>query len=219
MLYNVITTKNSKIIAIFCLSYDIIKKEECMELSSIIISSTIGGLTLIWAVVSAFIIHLQNKKIENLKMKNENYTHITKVQFDTEFRIYEQLSASLFKAVTTCSELFPYGIDQVPSDEKEKFSLFKQRYKIAAEASNSLTEDLQKYAPFIKESIYNNFQELSMKCSSQIIWYPVLVLKPNKNMNRIDREFECMKRTEEISVDLDKLVKHLREYLSDLKVI
>ena len=114
------------------------------------------------------------KEIENLKAKNEKLNYITKTQFEAEFKMYQELSEAKFNAILESSRLFPYGLDKLPSDEEERKSEYLKRYKSASSALIEFQNLLFKYAPFIEEKLYQQFEDLRILIQQNVNWFPDL---------------------------------------------
>ena len=173
----------------------------------------------IWTVVFALYKTDVKKQIENLKAKNEKLNYITKTQFDAEFKMYQELSEAMFRTILKSYLLFPTGLDiNISSDFEETQKEYKKRYKEATETLFVFQDLVFKYAAFIKEDLYKQFDEIRLLIQLNVNYFPEIRLR-NDIQLPINAETECYNRTQEISEKQDILTKNLREYLQSLKVI
>lgn len=174
----------------------------------------------IWGVSFAFYNADVKKQIENLKAKNKERNYISKVQFDAEFKIYQELAEYCYYMFFNVSQLFPIGIYERPADSEERQEYIKTLYENALKALVDFQNILYKYGAFITEDLYKIFDDFKLKNQEQVNMY--------KNINIADIEDvradfrknfhkECIKRTEEIYNDYDKITIELRQYLKSLK--
>lgn len=162
-----------------------------------------------------------HKELELLKAKNEKMNYITKTQFDTEFKMYQELSEACFLMFLDNSLLFPRGIDYLPREEEERKKVFEERYKAARDSLILYQNMLYKYAPFISVRLYKFFEQLRELAHRQVQWYPDFVLgrlESDVIKELKDEKIACRERTKEIEDLHKKLIEELREYLQSLKV-
>ena len=159
------------------------------------------------------------KQIEELKAKQSRLNYITQAQFDAEFKMYQELSEAKFNAILESSRLFPYGLDKLPSDEEERKSEYLKRYKSASSALIEFQNLLFKYAPFIEEKLYQQFEDLRILIQQNVNWFPDLHIDEylSKTLPFKIRQ-ECTQRTKEMYDKQETLIKDLREYLKSLKI-
>ena len=191
-----------------------------------IVAIVLSGITFLWGLASIFVIHGQNKKIQAIKSRDEKSNHISKVQFDAEFKLYQEISSSLYKCVSDNSQLFPFGLDRInPLDKEGTKKIYKERFENAVKSYNEFSENLFKYAPFINKGLFDEFDELRIMCIHQINLYPDLIMSDNSQMKAemrkslIDADEDCWRKTPLISAKYKGLSDSLREYLASLKVI
>lgn len=164
-----------------------------------------------------------DKALEDKKSVNERKNYISKTRFDTEFEIYRQLSKDSFATVKLISRLIPYGLVSVPvfNTEGEKDEYDKKIYKEASDAFLIMQDNLQINAPFIKEELYDGYNEILALCNCQLHVFQqrwnlsfVGVCKDDKLPTTEDYE-----RTKEMQDKFDDLNKKVREYLASLDVL
>ena len=186
--------------------------------TSLIITMLIGKLWEIWfnRIKEGQKTEFQ-KQIEELKSKQDKLNYISKTQFEAEFRMYQELSETSFKAVIKCHALFPYGIEKIPIEKEAQLEEYQKRGKEAKEKLYVFQNLLYKYAPFIEESLYKQFDAIRLLMQHNVNRFPDLRLRDDIKMPA-DVDMECYKRTKEIMDKQDVLIKNLRNYLKSLKV-
>lgn len=161
------------------------------------------------------------KQLEILKSKNEKINYITKAQFDAEFKMYQELSEASFQMLLDNSKLFPMGIDRLPESKEAQDKIFQERFNKANSSLVNYQNMLFKYAPFIKEENYILFDELKEMGRLQLIYYPIYKFEYNEEEKReIYKEIqECWKRTSLMYKKHDEIIKILRNYLNNIKLV
>lgn len=161
------------------------------------------------------------KQLEILKSKNEKVNYITKTQFDAEFKMYQELSEASFQMLLDNSKLFPMGIDRLPESKEAQDKIFQERFNKANSSLVNYQNMLFKYAPFIKEENYILFDELKEMGRLQLIYYPIYKFEYNEEEKReIYKEIqECWKRTSLMYKKHDEIIKILRNYLNNIKLV
>ncbi len=149
-----------------------------------------------------------SKQLENLKAKNEKINYITKTQFDAEFKIYQELSKIGFEAIVSLSYITKeFHLENYEEDYNSK------SYITSTEKINDFAEQIFKYAPFIKEKLYDKYIGLSTK-----------ITELNKNVKiqkdgTIANKENLVKEANQIIKIHSCLVKELRIYLQSLRII
>ena len=164
-----------------------------------------------------------DKALEDRKSVNERKNYISKTRFDTEFEIYRQLSKDFFATIKLTSKLIPYGLVCAPvfNTEEAKDEYDKKIYTEAVNAFVIVQDNLQINAPFIKEELYNGYNEILELCNYQL---HVFQQRWNLSFRAICKEdtlpkIEDHKRTKEMQDKFDDLNKKVREYLASLDVL
>ena len=162
-----------------------------------------------------------DKQLEILKSKNEKINYITKAQFDAEFKMYQELSEASFQMLLDNSRLFPMGIDRLPESKEEQDKIFQERFNKANSSLVNYQNMLFKYAPFIKEENYLLFDELKEMGRLQLIYYPIYKFEYSEEEKKeIYKEIqECWKRTSLMYKKHDEIIKILRNYLNNIKLV
>ncbi len=159
-----------------------------------------------------------NKELESYKADMQRKIYVSKVRFDKEFEIYQELMLKTLDMVTYIFKLFPI-YDEYKKEERS--TLYTERYSKAVEAYNKVVLAINSNAAFIPEKTYNDFVKLRDLCYVQIIDYEYYVLDIRAEENKINditNYKKCTKRTREIEEKKNVLVKELREYLQSLDV-
>lgn len=161
-----------------------------------------------------------SKQLESIKAKNEKMNYISKVQFDAEFKIYQELSEPIFEMFSDVIKLFPVGLYHVPEDTNERKAFYEKRYNNAMNNLLIFQKKLYAYATFIPKQIYDMYNDFVKEASKQVYWYPDFVLHPETSVLKDlgSESLECWKRTEKLIDKYDEIIQKLREYLQSLKV-
>ena len=160
------------------------------------------------------------KELEALKTKNQNTNYITKVQFDAEFKMYQELSAASYNMVMEMSNLFPQNKPIL----KDMQSSFKNNIKIFKDSINSnlsFQDLLFKYSAFISKDLYEQFDSLRLQCKNQTdMFYKVHFEKDkNKRQQFIKDSAQNWELTPKILIMQMDIINNLRNYLQTLKVM
>ena len=160
------------------------------------------------------------KELEALKTKNQNTNYITKVQFDVEFKMYQELSAASYNMVMEMSNLFPQNKPIL----KDMQSSFKNNIKIFKDSINSnlsFQDLLFKYSAFISKDLYEQFDSLRLQCKNQTdMFYKVHFEKDkNKRQQFIKDSAQNWELTPKILIMQMDIINNLRNYLQTLKVM
>ena len=131
--------------------------------------------------------------------------------------MYQELSEVKFNAVLKSSLLFPCGIDRLPCDAKEEKAEYPKRYKEAVSALTDFQNLLFKYAPFIEENLYKDFDEIRILIQHNVNCFFDAKISDDKPMPEKTKT-DCYLRTETIIDKQHNLIKKLRNHLKSLKV-
>lgn len=154
------------------------------------------------------------KEIEDLKAKNENKTYITKTQFDTEFKIYQELSEACYDMVIDMLDLFTNKPELV---EKQKDPVHNSKICARSKKSNyHLQHILSKYSAFISKEMYELYSDLRIRCKKQTDAFYEIYIKQQEPSLSID---EYIKKSSELFNIYFVITEKLRVYLKSLKVI
>ena len=163
------------------------------------------------------------KQIETLKATKEKYNYITKIQFDAEFKIYQELSASCFQMFYCESQLFNelnnYYVNDPIDNEEERKKQQKERYINAQNAVVEFQNTLYKYAAFITEEMYERYKNFKKMNSDQVIDYSnmyIYDIVDNQKEYRKNGIKNCYQKSKDIENEFEEITKELRNYLNSL---
>ena len=215
--------------------------EEILKIAATIIASVGGGGAIIWFFSSLigklwadrllqkkshqFEKELESYKTdlslvtEKYKTEAEKLTYISKIQFETEYNIYQEIFEALFDFTDSSSRLFP-RFDSIPIDPEEQQKEYERRYKFYCESFNKYSKIVEINAPFIPEEIYDRFIELRKQAQSIACLYPDIKIKPDESFKKDYQEIESTNRieTEDLLIKIKQVKKDVRNYLSSMKV-
>ncbi|MEA3392200.1 MAG: hypothetical protein U9Q91_04405 [Candidatus Marinimicrobia bacterium] len=157
--------------------------------------------------------------IEKYKTQAEKFTYISKVQFETEYNIYQIIFETLFDFTDSSSRLFP-RLDSIPIDPDEQKKEYKRRYDFYCESFNKYSRTVEINAPFIPKNIYDKFIELRKQAQGIACLYPDIKIEADDRFEEDYRKIESKNRieTENLLNDIKQLKIDVREYLATLKV-
>ena len=156
---------------------------------------------------------------EKYKTEAERLTYISKVQFETEYNIYQKIFEALFDFTDSSSKLFP-RLDSIPIDLDEQKKEYKRRYEFYCESFNPYSRTVEINAPFIPKDIYDKFIELRKKAQGIACMYTDIKIVADDRFIEDYREIEGKNRTktENLLNDIKQLKIDVRKYLATLKV-
>lgn len=148
------------------------------------------------------------EQLEILKFQNEKYNHISKVQFDAAFKMYQEINENMFNAVLSLDVLL---IKEEDIDEDIIEEYFSKCQNDLFQKINIFQKNIRKFAPFIDKEIYKSFLVLAksiVKLQSQI---PTL-------SDYLSQKDEVKSQMNEAWETHNQIVDILRNYLNTLKV-
>lgn len=159
-------------------------------------------------------------EVEKYKTKADELTYISRIQFETEYEIYQKIFETLFDFSSASSNLFPYGLDQIPEDMKERKKEYIKRYKFYVESFNTFSRTLETNAPFIPKKIYNKFKEIRSAANEIACIYPEIRIQADERFAEDYAKIahENYKKTGEFNEMISLIKDDVREYLLKLKV-
>ncbi len=178
--------------------------------------------------------YLVNYGIERLKSKNEKKNYISKVRFDKEFEIYQQLSeknlnmvydAGMAVGLTRMKESYDKKEwDYDPAKLKEELESHRDSFGTHlddAEFSN------KKYAPFIDKEIFDKYKKLADLSTDVFKLFRYYINDDSRIINfrykgtiyeKDAAKAEIEKIQKKVSALSDEILSDLRTYLSALDV-
>lgn len=185
--------------------------------TSIIVSILMAA---VWSVIFYFwqksIDNKYQKQIENLKAKNDKLNYISKTQFDAEFKMYQELSESIYILINTIK-----NFDQNQTIANVAYIKNAQNLLDKTKEAFQKFEQLQfQYAPFIQEKIFLICEHFRIVVFTKFISFHMeelfnednimpRILKISKNFNDETREIFLLHK---------EIIEALRNYLSTLKI-
>ncbi len=154
-------------------------------------------------------------EIDKINAIQDKALYISKVQYDNEYRIYQEIWEVMHKCIIFTTALYPQGIENVPSDEKEKEEYQTKKHREFANAFNTFSLTIDKYAPFYKEDFYNNFFEMRKYCSrmgSQFFHYE-FDIKYNASFSAVRDQKMSTDEHREVYTTLHENIAQLRNKL------
>ena len=158
----------------------------------------------------------KSKKEED-KPQAGNKFYISKAKFDTEFKIYQDISETLLTMTADAGLLFPQDVDLLPPDNDKETAAFEERARKAAASYTAADKTFKRYAPFIPKPLFGMLEIFLAKCGQQLYWFGKIVLKDNASGFPVEKE-ACAKRAEEIADLQGVFMDNLRKYLESLDV-
>lgn len=161
-----------------------------------------------------------DKELEKYKSSLDNKNYITKTQFDAEFDLYRNLSASFFSMVQAITNMIPAGYATYPADKKEKEEYENKLYNTAVSETVIAQKILYSNVAFIPKNLYEKYKEILDLCGTQIDVFQqrwnVGYLATQEEKKKFSRE--DYQRSRDISKKFFSLNDDLREYLSKLEI-
>ena len=161
--------------------------------------------------------------LERLTKQLERKNYVSKVRFDAEFAMYQELSKVFFDVVVAQNDLFTYyKFDVTLPDKTAQQELCKKRYEAARIAYNFAIASLHKNSPFIDKDFFDRFNDILRDIKLQLFHYPSFYVAEDAAETKRECKTvfdECSKRTNEIDDRMKNLCADLREYLKTLDVL
>lgn len=147
---------------------------------------------------------------ERLRAELEKGLHIHKVQFEKEFKIYEELWSKLVELRKASLSLRP-AMDMVDTKETEG----KRKTKRLTRFGNAIAEFIDvtdKNRPFYSEDVYQSMEKLWKLTHSEAIEY--------KHLNPHDDKYwdKAQKNREEILTEIEQCCKIIRGRIGSVRV-
>lgn len=162
-----------------------------------------------------------NKTLESYKANIEKKMYISKARFDTEFKIYKELSESVLTMIEATYWLFP-KVDNVFTNENDCKNIYLKRYESAGLAVNAARKSINANAAFIPVDFYDKFKEISDLCATQCnmyTWCGDLKSKNRRESQKLkENATKCYERTKVIDDKQKDLISQLRIYMENLEV-
>lgn len=160
-----------------------------------------------------------NKELERYKSNLDNKIYISKTKFDTEFKIYRELSKAFFEMVKDISVLIPSGLTSVPADPEKKKKYDVEIYNEAMKSTVNAQDILNGNIPFISEEIYNAYTEILKLCKQQLNAFGRRWNRSYLSPNKEEFTTEEYNRTNVISQKFFETNNKIRRYIEKLDVL
>jgi hypothetical protein len=148
---------------------------------------------------------------------SDGKNYISKTRFDTEFKLYQDLSESVLTMTGDIDLLFPTDFDLLPHDETQKAAKIEDRAQNAGQSVTVAGKTIKRYAPFVPKNLFENLNELVAKCKRQLYWYDRLVVQEPTPELALEQE-NCIKRATEIVAGQSEFMEAMRKYIESLDV-
>lgn len=188
---------------------------------------------------------LLEKDTERYKTELDKKVYVSKVKFDKEFEIYQELSEKNLSMVYAIGELLQFviyiiciyslpekdrNVDQEPMYDPEK----RQKkadylHKKACSKLNRADFSDKKYAPFIKKEIYEKYRELYDIAKHIFTLFGYwkddnnvnlsITISDKKYNGKKDFEEDIISKQKELSDLSNRILDQLRNYLEKLETI
>lgn len=195
--------------------------------------ASVGGIGAVFSLVVKFASNIiaeqlsnkyelkMNMELEKYKSSLDNKIYMSKTKFDTEFKIYRELTKSFFETVKVISAMIPYGLSTVPANEDAKKEYEEKIYTDAKNAAIVAQDVLNSNAPFISKDFFDKYSDILELCRRQFSaferrWLYTYVGSQEEKEIFTEKEYE---RTKEISISFSKLNSDVREYLSKIDIM
>lgn len=169
-----------------------------------------------------------DSRLNKLDKIEEKALYISKVNYDTENKIYLEIWPKLIECINYTINLYPKGIEDVPVDEEEKEKYKEDKYHKYVQYYNDFSNCIEKYAPFYLEDLYNIFKEIRTKCFEIGNKYKMYEFDVKYNMSFVGSRDLQMNTDERIKLNQiqDDIIKlkndallRIRKYLEELKLV
>lgn len=166
------------------------------------------------------------KELERLNAIQDKALYISKVQYDNEYRIYQEIWQKLHKCTVASVRLYP-GYEEMPTDKEELKKYQEGKYNNFVDHYNGFTAAIEEHAPFYRDDFYTAFAGIRETCHEMGVIFKqeefdkkynaTFAALRNEPMSAEDR-----RRTRELRAEISKkkeqLAKDIREYLLSLKL-
>ena len=159
-------------------------------------------------------------ELEQYRTKAAEYTYISQIQFETEFKVYQSLFQSLYVFGSSTAVLFP-EYDSVPMDLEERKKLYIERYTRFCAAYDEFSSVLEQNAPFIPKHLYESFVSFLSQAKSISCMYPDIRIHSDvSNHNSEDRKIIManIAKLKEFRENIAAIKSDVRDYLGTLRI-
>ena len=161
------------------------------------------------------------KELEQYKFHLDGKNHISKTQYDTEFKIYQSLSKTFFEMIVSLNTIFSsdYRIEK-PLD-KAGVEEIGRTFLNAAGKAQAAQDCLYENGAFISKTLYEKYEELLERATSVFWEYKESLNKETiitqaTNDDWLDEKHKTLQEVEKLFWEINL---ELRTYLQSLTII
>jgi hypothetical protein len=157
---------------------------------------------------------------------NERTLHISKVQYDKEFDIYQDIWEKLHDCIVDTLNLYPI-FENVPTNDGEKEQWAKKKYDNFIKKYNLYSRTIDKYAPFYRYDFYENFISIRNNClrmgnifqlyNFDVKYSMTYAMVRDKQITQKESEEVYTKIPKELEERKKELQTKIHEYLKNLQ--
>ena len=167
------------------------------------------------------------KELEEYKTQLNQKEFISKTKFETEFKIYQELSEKQITLVYECKAAVG-ALQGAFQDDLSEYANFVDVFGKYAHEANLC---LRKYAPFISAEIYDKYREfnehVTTVCDLSIMVFNAVKSKSDDiQFNYYGDHYNLVKSMQQIqrleahlTIESEEITKDVRQYLKNLDVI
>ncbi|MCL2348943.1 MAG: hypothetical protein FWC50_11885 [Planctomycetaceae bacterium] len=172
-------------------------------------------ISIIGTVIGIVISVIANSRVTRLNHSLEKKNYISKVRFNKEFVIYEEISEALSLAIGGCCWLFQ---EKYPMSEnkEQRAKFFQDHYAGAVQDAAKFEALLESKQPFIPENIYNGFYDIRNLCYEQINMFHIcgpLWHDTGNDEQKTELRRESISRSTEIAEKHKEVLKNIQKRL------
>lgn len=167
------------------------------------------------------------KSLEQVKSLNDKALHISKIQYDKEFEIYQDIWEKSHDCIVEALDLCR-RIEETPINTDEKQKWRHKKYSNFIEKYNEYSRTIDRYAPFYRDDFYQSFICIRNSCAEMGRIFKTYILDDQFRMAYLeaehkqmpDQEFEDVytKIPQELETNKNKLKNEIHEYLKSLQI-
>jgi hypothetical protein len=158
-------------------------------------------------------------ELEQYRTKATEYTYVSQLQFETEFRVYQSLFQNLYQFGVCTSDLYP-SLEFVSSDPNKAKADYEERYKKYFQSYKTFSSALEQNAPFVPKHIYDSFFALRQQARLISTMYYDLRINPDtkdeaENAKIIKENYENARAFRD---NIANIKNSVRDYLGTLRI-
>lgn len=187
-----------------------------MDITSLLSQIGVSAITSLVVFVLLYIFNpiLRDYVAHRIELNKEKKIHISKVQFDKEYKIYEEIWSALVDLNLSTLNLRPY-IDSIPKD-KTRDELKFERLTDFSEKFNRFSDLVEKNKPFFAQSVYSKLSQIRSSMTQEAMgfefeegrWFP----KDKEGFLKMRQNLEGL------SILIDETCEMIRNRISDVTI-